>query len=362
VKKSSTSNCENKKKEVWLPEQRLEGFLILALEKSGLPREDAEITSDTMLKSEMMGVSSHGVIRLPFYCKRLIDGGTKTHPEIKTLVEKPQILLIDGDNGLGQVISIKTMQRVLDKAKTSGICFAGVRNSCHIGMVGYYPMMAVEENMIGIAGSNAPPVMAAWGGGRSAIGNNPLAIAVPTGKDFPLLLDISMSVTSGGRVRLAAVNKEKIPLNWVLDEKGKPTDRPEDFFPGGALLPLGHKGFGLAIMIEVLSGVLTGAGILSQMGLWFRDTSIPINNGHFFLALDISAFCDLEIFEKRVNHMIDELKNCPLLEGSKGIFMPGEIEFLKARECQRKGIPISLEVLKSLNSFASEIGISELVT
>jgi LDH2 family malate/lactate/ureidoglycolate dehydrogenase len=351
----------DEKKFVLFSEQRLRDFCSQSFQKSGLSLEDAGLTADTLVKSEMMGVSSHGVVRLPFYCKRLIDKGTKADPEMKILAEKPAMLLIDGNNGLGQVISIKTMRKVLVKAKTSGVCFAGVRNSCHFGMAAYYAMMGLEEGMIGIAASNAPPVMAAWGGTKSAIGNNPLAIAVPTGREFPLVLDIAMSVVSGGKVRLAAVNKEKIPLAWILDGKGKPTDRPEDFFPDGTLLPMGHKGFGLAIMIEVLTGVLTGAGILSQMGLWFKDTTIPINNGHFFMALDVRAFCDPEIFKKRIHQMIDELKSCPLSEGSEGIFMPGEIEFLKEQACRENGIPISLEVLRGLNEFASEIGIPKLV-
>lgn len=342
------------------PEKKLKDFCKQSFEKSGLSEEDAESTADTLVQSEVMGVSSHGVVRLPFYCKRLIDKGTKTHPKIKILVERPSAILIDGDNGLGQVISIYAMKQAMSKAKTSGICFAGVKNSCHFGMAAYYAKMALKDDMIGVAATNTPPVMAAWGGSKSAIGNNPLAIAVPTAREFPLVLDISMSVVAGGKVRLAAVNKEKISFNWILDAKGKPTDRPEDFFPDGTLLPLGHKGFGLAVMIEILTGVLTGAGILSEMKLWFKDTATPINNGHFFIAIDIKTFCAPEIFKKRINHMVDELKSCPPCEGSKGVFMPGEIEFHKEQQCRENGLSISPEVLKNLNDFASEIGIAKL--
>jgi len=341
-------------------EKRLRDFCRQCFQKSGLSREDAEFTADTLVRAEMMGVGSHGVVRLPFYCRRLMDGGTRTNPEMKILVDRPAMLLIDGDNGLGQVIGIKTMKQVLERAKTSGICFAGVKNSCHFGMAGYYAMLALPEDMVGVAASNAPPVMTAWGGSKAAMGNNPLAIAVPTAKEYPLVLDISMSVVAGGKVRLAAVNKERIPLGWILDAQGRPTDNPGDFFPGGTLLPWGHKGFGLAIMIEVLTGALTGAGILGEMGLWFKDTSTPINNGHFFMALDVKAFCDPGAFKSRVDRMIDELKRSPLSEGSKGIFMPGEIEFLKEKACREDGIPVPTEVLKSLNQFASEVGTNEL--
>jgi LDH2 family malate/lactate/ureidoglycolate dehydrogenase len=345
---------------VLFSEEDLEKFCRRSLEKAGLLQADAEYTADTLVKSDMRGVSSHGVVRLPFYCERLMDGGTKADANIKVLSERPGTLLIDGDNGLGQIVSIKAMKKVVEKAKKTGVCFAGVRNSCHFGMAAYYALLALEEEMIGLAGSNTPPVMAAWGGSKSAIGNNPLAIAVPTSKEFPLVLDMAMSVVSGGKVRLAAVNKEKIPLGWILDGAGNPTDRPEDFFPEGTLLPLGHKGFGLAVIIEVLSSVLMGAHMLSQVGLWFKETAIPINNGHFFMALDIKAFCDLEVFKQRVQHMIEELKHSPLSAGSNGIFMPGEIEFLNEQACRKDGIPISLEVLKNLNDFASKIGISRL--
>jgi LDH2 family malate/lactate/ureidoglycolate dehydrogenase len=342
--------------------KELKKFCKRSFEKVGLSDADAELVTDTLVQSEAMGISSHGIVRLPFYCRRLIDKGTKTTPKIKILVEKASVILLDGDNGLGQVISISAMKQVMQKAKTSGICFGGVKNSCHFGMAGYYAMMALKNDMIGVAASNAPPVMAAWGGRKSAIGNNPLAVAVPTAKEFPLVLDISMSVVAGGKVRLAAVNKEKIPLNWIIDAQGKPTNRPDDFFAGGTLLPLGHKGFGLAIMVEILAGVLTGAGVLGEMKLWLKDTAAPIDNGHFFIAIDIGTFCDIDIFKKRMNHMIDELKSCPPSEGSKGVLMPGELEYEKACECRERGFLISNEVLRSLNDFALEIGIAKLIT
>ena len=352
----------HEEKSVLVSENTLQNFCRQSLEKSGLSEKDAEFVADTLVKTEMMGVSSHGVVRLPFYCKRLIDRGTKTHPEIKILVEKPAVLLIDGDNGLGQIVSIRAMKKAMEKAKSFGICFAGVKNSCHFGMAAYYAMLALEERMIGMAGTNAPPVMAAWGGYKSVIGANPLAVAVPTAKEYPLVLDISMSVVARGKVALAAVNKEKVPSGWILDSRGRPTDNPEDLLSGGTLLPLGHKGYGLAIIIEILSGVLTGAGILSEMAIWFKETTIPINTGHFFVAMDVKAFCDIGVFEERTNRMINELKNSPLSEGSKGIFMPGEIEFLRLRACKKRGVPISLEVLTNLNVFASEIGIRKLTS
>lgn len=341
-------------------EESLRSFCIQGLRACGLSQSYAELTADTLVKADMRGVSSHGIIRLPFYCQRLLDRGSNPDPKFEIVTEKPSLILLDGDNGLGQVVSVEAMKMVIQRAKSQGLCFTGVRNSCHFGMAAYYPMMALAEGMIGIAGSNASPVMAPWGGTKSAIGNNPLAIAIPTGKNYPLILDMAMSVVSGGKVRLEAVKGTKIPRDWVLDGKGRPTEDPSDFFPNGTLLPLGYKGFGLAIMIEVLSGVLTQSNILKEVRLWFKETYAPINLGHFFMALDVGTFIDLNSFKKRIDQMIDELKNTPLMEGSDGIFMPGEIEYAKEQACKKYGIPIDLEVSEILDSFAERLNIPKL--
>jgi LDH2 family malate/lactate/ureidoglycolate dehydrogenase len=349
-----------KKETLWIPVTGLRAFSIRAFEKSGLSQEHAEWISDTLLQSELRGVSSHGIVRLPFYCQRLIDKGSNPDPDVRIVAQKPSMLLIDGDNGLGQIVSIKAMGMVIDRAKSQGVCFAGVRNSCHFGMTAYYTMMALKKDMIGLAGCNTATVMAPWGGGKSAIGNNPLSIAVPTGKPYPLVLDMAMSVVSGGKVRLEAVKGTKIPYGWILDEHGRPTDNPADMFPDGTLLPMGYKGFGLAIMIEILSGILTQAAITKEIGLWFDKTSTPVNLGHFFMAFDIGAFLSVDSYKDRVDRMIDELKSSPPMEGSSGIFMPGEMEYISEQEFLKSGIPVSRGVLKTLGDFADSVGISKL--
>jgi LDH2 family malate/lactate/ureidoglycolate dehydrogenase len=202
--------------------------------------------------------------------------------------------------------------------------------------------------------------MAPWGGGKSAIGNNPLAITVPTNKPYPLVLDMAMSVVSGGKVRLEAVKGTKIPLGWILDEQGRPTDNPADMFPNGTLLPMGYKGFGLAIMIEILSGVLSRAATLSEIPLWFDKTTTPTNLGHFFMAIDIGTFLTPDSFKDMVGRLIDELKSSPSMEGSSGVMMPGEIEYLSEQKLLKSGIPVSLGVMKTLDDFATKVGISKL--
>lgn len=349
-----------KKNDISIPIHPLRDFSQQSFVVCGLSKENSEWVTDTLIRSELRGIGSHGIVRLPFYCKRLTDKGTNPNPNVRVEAERPSMILANGDNGLGQIVSIKTMEMVIERARSQGVCFAGVRNSCHFGMSAYYPMMALKEGMIGLAGSNAAPVMAPWGGGKSAIGNNPLAIAVPTGKEYPLIVDMAMSVVSGGKVRLEAVKGTKIPKDWILDGQGRRTDNPADLMPDGTLLPLGYKGFGLAIMIEVLSGVLTRSSILNELPLWFEKTSVPVNLGHFFMALDIGAFMPVEAFKKRVDQMIDELKSSPPMKGSSGIFMPGEMEYLKEQDYLRNGIPVSKEVLKTLDHFAKKIGIPKL--
>ncbi|RPJ04034.1 MAG: Ldh family oxidoreductase [Deltaproteobacteria bacterium] len=258
-----------KKNAISIPVHHLRDFSHRSFSVSGLSKENSERLTDTLIRTELRGINSHGIVRLPFYCRRLMDKGTNPDPNVRVEAERSSVILANGDNGLGQIVSIKTIEMVIERARSQGICFAGVRNSCHFGMSAYYPMMALKEGMIGLAGSNTAPVMAPWGGGKTAIGNNPLAIAVPTGKEYPLILDMAMSVVSGGKVRLEAVKGNKIPKDWILNGQGQRTDNPADLMPNGTLLPLGYKGFGLAIMIEVLSGVLTRSSILNEIPLWF---------------------------------------------------------------------------------------------
>lgn len=345
------------KNAISVPAQHMRDFCHRSFVASGLSEEYSELVTDTLIAAELRGIGSHGIVRLPFYCKRLMEKGSNPDPNVRIVSQKPSMILIDGDNGLGQIVSIKAMEITIDRAKEQGVCFCGVGNSCHFGMTAYYPMMALKRKMIGLAGSNAAAVMAPWGGGKSAIGNNPLAIAMPTGKEYPIILDMAMSVVSGGKVRLEAVKGAKIPRDWILDGRGRPTDNPADLMPDGTLLPLGYKGFGLAIMIEALAGVLTQSLILNEIPLWFEKTSVPVNLGHFFMAFDIGAFMPVEAFKHRVDQMIDQLKSSPPMEGSSGIFMPGEMEYLKERDYLQNGIPVAREVIEALDNFAHRIGI-----
>lgn len=331
----------------------LNNFCKNVLLKTGLSKEDASTVADSILFANLRGIDSHGIIRFPFYLKRLEVKGTNSHPQIKKIKEGLSTILLDGDNGMGQVIGAHAARLAVQKAKDTGIAIVGARGSSHYGVASYYSLLISQEKMIGFSMTGNTQVMAAWGGAKKVIGNNPLSVAVPFKKDMPIVLDISMSTVAGGKVRMAVKNKQKIPKNWVIDKNGKFTDDPNALPEGGALLPFGeHKGYGLAVIIEILSAVLTGAGLLGQVPLWIKDFEKPLNIGHLFGAINIENFINYDLFLERLEYMVKQLKNSPLAEGFSNIFIPGEIEYEKTKIRQEEGIPMSEEIYLELEKIS----------
>lgn len=321
--------------------------------KAGLSKDDAFTVADSLIFANLRGVDSHGVMRFPIYVTRLEKGGSKAKPNIKILKEKLSSALVDGDSGMGQVIGAYATELAIKKAKETGVCFVGVRGSAHYGAASYYSVKIANEGMIGISTSNTTQNTAAWGGAKKVIGNDPLSIAVPYKAGEPLVLDFSMSQAAGGKIKLAAKNNQKVPMGWGIDKFGRMTENPNEIIDGGARLPFGeHKGYGLAIMLEILNGVLTGAGMLSQNTSWSKYPENSTNLGHCFTAIDISCFVDLKEFNERMEWFVSEVKTSPLMEGSRGVFMPGEIELDVEKERKEKGIPISKKVWSELLEIA----------
>jgi LDH2 family malate/lactate/ureidoglycolate dehydrogenase len=333
--------------------KKLRQFCINILIKVGLSENDAFIVADSLLFANLRGVDSHGVMRFPIYVKRLEEGGSKTKPNIKIIKERIASALIEGDSGLGQVVGMYATEMAIKKAKKAGACFVGVKGSAHFGAASYYSVKVAQEGMVGLTTSNTTQNTAAWGGAKKIIGNDPLSIAVPYRDGEPLVFDISMSQAAGGKIKLAAKNNQKVPLGWGIDKLGRMTDNPNEIINGGARLPFGeHKGYGLAVMLEILNGVLTGAGMLSQITSWSKYPENPTNIGHCFAAVDIASFMDMAEFQQRLEWFVKEIKRSPLMEGSKGIFMPGEIEIGIEKERREKGIPISQKVWVELVEIA----------
>ncbi|RZT98408.1 LDH2 family malate/lactate/ureidoglycolate dehydrogenase [Advenella incenata] len=325
---------------------------------AGLSPVHAGLVADSLVMSDLRGTHSHGIVRVPFLIDRLVKGGANADPQIKVVREAPATALLDGDRALGAVTATHAMRMAMEKAHTAGIGFVAVNNSDFIGACAHYALMAMPENMIGIAWTNGYPGMTPWGGSVNNIGNNPIAFAAPGLTQGPVVLDMALSVAAGGKVRLAAKNNRRIPTDWIIDRHGKPTDNPADLAAGGALLPLGYKGYGLAVFGEILCGVLTGSRILSEIPAWFVDTQRDIGNGHIHMAIDISKFIEPDAFKRRVDEMAMMLKNTPLLADMQEILLPGERAWRVQKEQQITGIRISGAVWNDLLELADRLDVS----
>jgi LDH2 family malate/lactate/ureidoglycolate dehydrogenase len=249
------------------------------------------------------------------------------------------------------------MKTAIEKARHAGVGVVTVRNSDFIGTCAHSAMLAVEAGMIGLTWTNGFPGMAPWGGRRNGIGNNPVAFAIPAGSGAPVVLDIAMSVVAGGKVRHAAKTGKPIPTGWVVDADGNDTERPEDLPQGGALLAMGHKGYGLAVVGEVLAGALAGAAMLGAIPQWFTATDQRVGNGHFHLAIDIHQFIDPAAFAQQMDAMASSLKAVKRRPGIEEILLPGEAAARREAVARSEGLAIPAEVMADLKALARRFGL-----
>lgn len=315
--------------------------------KEGMSEEDALLCADNLVDADLCGVESHGVSRITNYMKRLRTG--VVDPKGKHFIEQERSgsIAVNGGNAMGMVVAKATMAKCMEKAKESGCCFATASHSNHFGMASYYVEMAARAGMIGICATNAPPNLAPWGSSQKYMGTNPIAFAAPTLTE-PIVLDMAPSVVAMGKIILAAKLGKTIPEGWVLAPDGKPTTDPV-IGQNGTLIPIGGaKGSGMAIFMEVLCGILGGAEFGPHLNDFWKDFTNPQNIGHFFIALDISAFGDPKVFLERITQMVAEMKALPKSVGVSQIFMPGEIEISRRAERKVTGIDLSESVYKEL--------------
>lgn len=341
-----------------VPMAELQAYVISVFIASGLSEKGARTMADSLVSADLRGTHSHGVIRLPFLVDRLLKGGANRNPQIRVENEAPGTALLDGDRALGAITATQAMELAIQKASTQGIGFVTARNSDFIGTCAHYAMMALPHNMIGIAWTNGFPGMAPWGGRSNTIGNNPIAFAAPSLSHGPIVLDMALSVAAGGRIRLAAKNGEKIPNDWLVDSDGQPTDDPQALTAGGALLPLGYKGYGLAVFGEILCGVLTGSRILGEIPAWFKDTGSAIGNGHLHIAIDIARFVEPEAFKLRIDGLVSLLKATPLMPEVREILLPGERAWRTQQQQEKGGIPVPASVAADLLALARRLGVT----
>jgi L-2-hydroxycarboxylate dehydrogenase (NAD+) len=339
---------------------KLTRFVAAAFEKLGVPPQDAAIAANVLVLADLRGVDTHGVIRFnpgSWYVKWLRDGEMSPAPKIHIVSDAGSSALLDGDRGIGMVIGHRAMEIAIEKAMVSGVGMVGVCNSRHFGMSAYYAMQALPHDMIGIAMTNAGRQVVPTFGSEARFGTNPICFAAPAQKELPFVIDMATTTAAAGKLEVAARRGASIPLGWALDEKAPPTTDPRIAQKARLLLPLGgsreggsHKGYGLAILVEILCGVLTGT-----------VTALNQNQdprGHFFAAIKIDAFRPVNEFKSDMDRLINELKSTPPIEGQDRVYVAGEIEFETAKRRAKEGIPLLGSVIKGLRDVGQQLDIA----
>jgi LDH2 family malate/lactate/ureidoglycolate dehydrogenase len=337
-------------------EQALRSFCVSILERLAVSTKDAAIWSDVIVETSLRGVESHGILVLPLYAAMLEAGGIKPDAQLAVVKDDGPTMLLDGGQGIGAVIANRAMELALERAQRFGLSFITVRNSNHFGMAGYYAAKSLEHDMIGAAVTNAGPAVAAWGGRTKVIGSNAMAVAVPADQEPPVVLDLAVGASAAAKIYVAAERGERIPTDWMIDRNGEQTDDPKELFAGGVLLPFGkHKGSGLGLIMDVLTGVLGGDLFSTSVTGFSRDMSEPQGVSHSFCALDVSRFMPVDQFKRRVDEMVRNVKGSETLPGFEQVYLPGERGFLTRKERKENGIPLWSKLVKDLQQLSERL-------
>lgn len=327
--------------------------------KLGMPEDEAKIITEVMLEADLREIHSHGFLRLPTYIERIEKGLILNQANLEYENNEGATALLDGNNSAGQVVAKNAMEKSIELAGKYGIGLTAVKNSNHFGITAYYSLMAAKEDKIGIVMSNVAPLMPAIGGKEKVIGNNPLSIAAPS-KTTPIVLDMALSNTAFGKVLYHKENDLEVPEGWGVDKDGLATKNPEDIINGGLLTAVGGpKGFGLAVMVEILTGILSN-GDFSKMIPSMYDMDNKQSISHFMLTIDIKKLIPLETYYSNIDQLVNFIKESSKAEGTKEIFLPGEIEFMKEKENKAKGVPLEEKFIKQLNEMANRLGVDSI--
>lgn len=338
----------------------LHQFVLDVLVQCGVFRADAEITAEVLVTTDAWGIYTHGTKALRGYAKRLRAGGIKPQGRPVITREGPAWAAVDGDSSLGMVASVFSMKCAMAKARASGIALVTVRNSCHFGAAGYYAHLAARENLVGLAMANDVPSVAAPGSKGSVLGSNPFAFSAPGGDYPPMVLDISTAIVAGGKVKSNMAEGRPIPGDWLIDSEGRPTTDGNLYPQQASLNPMaGHKGYGLALMIEILSGLLSGAAVRDKVGWWtVGDPSRPTNHGHAFLVIDPTIVTGGNAFPGGMTSLIRGIKESPVVPEMDALKIPGEIEYAKRKKAEKEGIPLPEDVWESLRGAAEDASVA----
>lgn len=339
------------------PADGLRRFVAEALRRGGAREEESELVADALVRADLRGVHSHGVVRTGVYLDRLQAGSIRPGAVLQVVRDWGAAVWCDAGAGFGVVAACRAMDLAVERARRYGVGAVGVRNSNHCGMLAYFALRAVSQGAVGVALSNADAQVAPYGARAKYLGTNPLSVGIPAGEEPPVVLDMATSEVAHGRVRSAALRGERIPPTWALGPDGRPTTDPTEALRG-ALLPFGGpKGSGLAVVVDALAGLLTGAGSGPEVVPLYEGLDRPQGVGHLMLALWPEAFCGLDSLRARVDRLVREVRALPPAEGFDRVWLPGELEHRREAEYLRTGVPLPEDAVAVLQQVAGRVGV-----
>ncbi|GAB3807888.1 Ldh family oxidoreductase [Virgibacillus kimchii] len=325
------------------------------LKKNGLPENEADVIADSLVDADLIGVGSHGVTKMTDYLARLDQGIIEKKTKMDIVRENDTTALYDANNGWGQYAGKIAMEHAIKKAKQHGTSSVAVMNSNHFGTASYFTKMAAAENCIGITMTNTSPIMVSWGSKEPTLGTNPICIAVPT-NSHPVILDMATSNAARGKINLAVKNGDDVPEGWAITEDGGQTTDAKEAL-NGYLLPLGPKGSGLAMMIDIMTGVMTGAFFGKDIPRMYDDPE-PQNIGHLFMVINPENFMEIEMFKSRMDERIAQTRNSKPAKGFDQVYMPGDMEQLKREKNLAEGLYLTEAIYGELKSLGEQWGMN----
>jgi ureidoglycolate dehydrogenase (NAD+) len=339
--------------------QDLTEFCIAAMRSAGIREEDAALSAEVLVTTDSWGTFTHGTRQLRGLLGNFPRGRLDADATMQVAREGPAWALVDGCDAMPLATACRSMDLAIAKARLTGMGYVGVKRGSHFGAAGYYAVRAAQQGLIGLATCNVDPGVCAPGSRGRVMGTNPIAWAAPAGHYPIVFLDIATSAVAASKLYTAQAQGKSIPNTWLVDDEGLPTTDPTGYPLHGSLQPMaGHKGYGLAVLVEVLSGVLSGAGIMSQVHSWMLNDPERANQGLAFIAIDARAMWGPGEFDARMEQMIDEIHAAPLAKGAERIYLPGEMEWARRERALVEGIPLPSYVMTNLRGLAEDWGLN----
>lgn len=338
-----------------LAKEELEGLVAQLATGVGVPAEDAAVFAEALVDADLRGTSTHGVSRLNIYLKRIDAGLIDPRAALKVDRQTGSIFSLDAGNGLGQVQARKALDLLMPLAQQNGVAAATIRNSQHFGALSWYCNLAAKQRLVLLAMTSCEPAMSPQGGYSAFFGTNPIAASFPTGKGFPVKIDLATSTVARGNIIAAQKRKQPIPAGWALNREGEVTTNADEALAGTVLAMAGHKGYALALMVEIFSSVLSGAAIGPDIGSMYKDLDRKQDVGHFFCLFRVDAFLDYSEYLRRIDQTIDRIKASKKRPGVEEILVPGERSARAARINLLEGIPVSDDTLSELQQWCARL-------